>query len=105
MNRPNKRQIAAMLYMLALNAVIMWGCLAPSVQAVEFVEFSASWCSPCFKLESDAQVHACPHHDCLMTITPDEVYQIINRGALSATPGKRAIEEIESLTLMNHSRG
>ena len=62
-------------------------------------------CSPCFKLESDAQVHACPHHDCLMTITPDEVYQIINRGALPATPGKRAIEEIESLTLMNHSRG
>ena len=34
-------------------------------------------CSPCFKLESDAQVQACPHHDCLMTITPDEVYQVI----------------------------
>jgi len=34
-------------------------------------------CSPCFKLEGDDQVHLCPHHDCLMTITPDEVYQVI----------------------------
>jgi lipopolysaccharide heptosyltransferase II len=34
-------------------------------------------CSPCFKLEGDDQVHLCPHHDCLMTITPDEVYQAI----------------------------
>ncbi|MCI0489527.1 MAG: lipopolysaccharide heptosyltransferase II [Blastocatellia bacterium] len=36
-------------------------------------------CSPCFKLEGDAQVHLCPHHDCLMTITPDEVYQIVSQ--------------------------
>ncbi|HKS40185.1 MAG TPA: lipopolysaccharide heptosyltransferase II [Blastocatellia bacterium] len=35
-------------------------------------------CSPCFKLEGDGQVHACSHHDCLMTITPDEVYQVIS---------------------------
>jgi lipopolysaccharide heptosyltransferase II len=36
-------------------------------------------CSPCFKLEGDDQVHACPHHDCLMTITPQEVWQAIAR--------------------------
>lgn len=35
-------------------------------------------CSPCFKLEGPDQVHACPHHDCLMTITPDEVLSAIN---------------------------
>lgn len=34
-------------------------------------------CSPCFKLEGDDQVHACPHHDCLMTITPAEVLTAI----------------------------
>jgi lipopolysaccharide heptosyltransferase II len=34
-------------------------------------------CSPCFKLEGDDQVHACTHHDCLMTITPDEVFDTI----------------------------
>jgi heptosyltransferase II len=36
-------------------------------------------CSPCFKLEGDDQVHLCPHHDCLATITPDEVYQAIDQ--------------------------
>jgi heptosyltransferase-2 len=30
-------------------------------------------CSPCFKLEGDDAVHACTHHDCLMTIHPEEV--------------------------------
>jgi len=35
-------------------------------------------CSPCFKLEGDDQVHACSHHDCLMTITPDEVFHSIS---------------------------
>lgn len=34
-------------------------------------------CSPCFKLEGDDQVHVCPHHDCLMTITPDEVVNAV----------------------------
>jgi 3-deoxy-D-manno-octulosonic-acid transferase/heptosyltransferase-1 len=34
-------------------------------------------CSPCFKLEGDDQVRACPHHDCLMTITADEVFNAI----------------------------
>lgn len=34
-------------------------------------------CSPCFKLEGDDSVHLCPHHDCLATITPEEVYQSI----------------------------
>jgi lipopolysaccharide heptosyltransferase II len=32
-------------------------------------------CSPCFKLEGEAQLRACPHHDCLMTITPEEVFE------------------------------
>jgi heptosyltransferase-2 len=36
-------------------------------------------CSPCFKLEGDDQVHLCPHHDCLVTITPEEVYQTITQ--------------------------
>jgi lipopolysaccharide heptosyltransferase II len=36
-------------------------------------------CSPCFKLEGDDQVHACPHHDCLMTITSEEVLHAITR--------------------------
>jgi len=31
-------------------------------------------CSPCFKLEGEDQLRRCPHHDCLMTITPDEVF-------------------------------
>ena len=39
-------------------------------------------CSPCFKLEGDDQVHACPHHDCLMTITPDEVFHSISSGVI-----------------------
>ncbi|HZM88327.1 MAG TPA: lipopolysaccharide heptosyltransferase II [Blastocatellia bacterium] len=34
-------------------------------------------CSPCFKLEGDEKVLACPHHDCLMTISPDEVMSAI----------------------------
>lgn len=38
-------------------------------------------CSPCFKLEGDGQVQACSHHDCLMTITPDEVYQVARAGS------------------------
>ncbi|MFY9573609.1 MAG: lipopolysaccharide heptosyltransferase II, partial [Blastocatellia bacterium] len=36
-------------------------------------------CSPCFKLEGDEQVHACSHHDCLMTITTEEVLTAITR--------------------------
>jgi heptosyltransferase-2 len=36
-------------------------------------------CSPCFRLEGDDQVHLCPHHDCLVTITPEEVYQSITQ--------------------------
>jgi heptosyltransferase II len=41
-------------------------------------------CSPCFKLEGDEQVWLCPHHDCLATITPDEVYdKVMMRKALS----------------------
>ena len=36
-------------------------------------------CSPCFRLEGDEQVHLCPHHDCLMTITVDEVLSTVQR--------------------------
>lgn len=44
-------------------------------------------CSPCFKLEGDEQVHLCAHHDCLMTITADEVFDSISRRApRSASP-------------------
>jgi len=36
-------------------------------------------CSPCFRLEGDDAVQTCPHHDCLMTITPAEVLTAITR--------------------------
>jgi heptosyltransferase-2 len=43
-------------------------------------------CSPCFKLEGDEQVHLCRHHDCLMTISADEVfYQVEKRAMAQAT--------------------
>lgn len=45
-------------------------------------------CSPCFKLEGDDQVHACPHHDCLMTITPDEVFHSISHAALGSASAR-----------------
>jgi lipopolysaccharide heptosyltransferase II len=35
-------------------------------------------CSPCFKLEGDDQIHICSHHDCLMTITPGEVFLAVD---------------------------
>jgi len=31
-------------------------------------------CSPCFRLEGEDELRRCPHHNCLMTITPDEVF-------------------------------
>ncbi len=34
-------------------------------------------CSPCFRLEGEDQIHLCPHHDCLMTISADEVFQMV----------------------------
>jgi lipopolysaccharide heptosyltransferase II len=34
-------------------------------------------CSPCFRLEGDAKVQSCTHHDCLMTIYPDEVFNTL----------------------------
>ena len=36
-------------------------------------------CSPCFRLEGDDQIHRCSHHDCLMSITPDEVFREAER--------------------------
>ena len=60
-------------------------------------------CSPCFKLESDAQVQACSHHDCLMTITPDEVYQVINETLPTlANPASLAGEENRPLSRRTH---
>jgi lipopolysaccharide heptosyltransferase II len=44
-------------------------------------------CSPCFKLEGDESIHTCPHHDCLMTITPDEVLAAVD-AAVSRPAGK-----------------
>jgi lipopolysaccharide heptosyltransferase II len=47
-------------------------------------------CSPCFRLEGDDQVHACPHHDCLMTITPEEVLNAIIRIRDEGSSGSRS---------------
>jgi lipopolysaccharide heptosyltransferase II len=56
-------------------------------------------CSPCFRLEGDDQVHACTHHDCLMTIQPREVLQAVSglrarsSQALGANDFSRQIEQ------------
>ncbi|MGH9827744.1 MAG: glycosyltransferase family 9 protein, partial [Blastocatellia bacterium] len=34
-------------------------------------------CSPCFRLEGEDRIHECPHHNCLVTITPDEILSAI----------------------------
>jgi lipopolysaccharide heptosyltransferase II len=47
-------------------------------------------CSPCFKLEGEDQVHACPHHDCLMTITAEEVLNAIARTRDEGSGGTRS---------------
>lgn len=47
-------------------------------------------CSPCFKLDGDEQVHLCPHHDCLMTITSGEVLKAINQERHCETIGGNA---------------
>jgi heptosyltransferase-2 len=36
-------------------------------------------CSPCFKLEGEDMIHQCPHHDCLMTISAEEVFEAVDR--------------------------
>lgn len=36
-------------------------------------------CSPCFKLEGDAQVHQCEHHECLLSIQAAEVFQQVKQ--------------------------
>lgn len=38
-------------------------------------------CSPCFRLEGEDQIHLCPHHDCLMTISSDEVFEAVREKA------------------------
>ena len=55
-------------------------------------------CSPCFRLEGDDTVKACPHHDCLMTIEPDEVHAAIVRMTRAEPPGRlvqRASQPLE----------
>ena len=51
-------------------------------------------CSPCFRLEGDDQVHACPHHDCLMTITPEEVLNAIVRIRDEGSTGSRSAIQV-----------
>jgi lipopolysaccharide heptosyltransferase II len=51
-------------------------------------------CSPCFRLEGDDQVHACPHHDCLMTITPEEVLNAIVRIRDEGSGGSRSAIQV-----------
>jgi hypothetical protein len=51
-------------------------------------------CSPCFRLEGDDQVHACPHHDCLMTITPEEVLNSIVRIRDEGSGGSRSAIQV-----------
>jgi lipopolysaccharide heptosyltransferase II len=51
-------------------------------------------CSPCFRLEGDDQVHACPHHDCLMTITPEEVLNAIVRIRDEGRDGSRSAIQV-----------
>ena len=49
-------------------------------------------CSPCFKLDGDEQVHLCPHHDCLMTIDADEIFEVITQ-VCGASPPSSTLEE------------
>src|SRR5262245_43666369 len=46
-------------------------------------------CSPCFRLEGDEQVHSCPHHDCLMSIEPPEVFQAVSMISLRMSGDRR----------------
>jgi heptosyltransferase II len=46
-------------------------------------------CSPCFKLEGDGLIHQCPHHDCLMTISPEHVFEVVNQ-SLEVNGGRAA---------------
>ena len=43
-------------------------------------------CSPCFRLEGDEQIHLCPHHDCLMSITTAEVVRAVADRAAGVKP-------------------
>lgn len=36
-------------------------------------------CSPCYRLEGEGKIHSCRHHDCLATISPDEVVSAVAR--------------------------
>jgi lipopolysaccharide heptosyltransferase II len=44
-------------------------------------------CSPCFRLEGDERVHLCTHHDCLMTIEPEDVLRVANESGLVRLTG------------------
>ncbi|MBI3654368.1 MAG: lipopolysaccharide heptosyltransferase II [Acidobacteria bacterium] len=65
-------------------------------------------CSPCFKLEGDAQVHLCPHHDCLMTISAEEVLQQVQQaiadGLADRAPGRSlSVTEVRTKFGLQHS--
>jgi lipopolysaccharide heptosyltransferase II len=53
-------------------------------------------CSPCFRLEGDDQILQCPHHDCLMTITPEEVFKVTRNVLVGSETGHTAVEAIRS---------
>jgi heptosyltransferase-2 len=46
-------------------------------------------CSPCFRLEGEDELRKCPHHNCLMTITPDEVFgeMLVALGGVASSKG------------------
>jgi lipopolysaccharide heptosyltransferase II len=46
-------------------------------------------CSPCFKLEGEESIHRCPHHDCLMTITPEEVFEAVDQALKAIAAASR----------------
>jgi lipopolysaccharide heptosyltransferase II len=53
-------------------------------------------CSPCFRLEGEDQIHLCPHHNCLMTITADEVFRsVVSRAELLSAASKESVARVE----------
>jgi len=59
-------------------------------------------CSPCFKLEGEEMIHRCPHHDCLMTISPEEVFETVDR-ALNSIASSSITKPAGSPITMNQN--
>ncbi len=53
-------------------------------------------CSPCYGLEGEERLRACPHHDCLTTIVPQEVLAAVNH-ALGADGNSTSTRQSVSL--------